>query len=126
VTPRACGELYQGTGASGDPCFTDHECTSGFCTGGGDTSTCIAGQCVGNTPPNTGPFQIGEDCFSFGACVPGAYCDTVTSLCTPLKSSGAACTQNEECGYGLACVGTTGARTCGTLPAVGQSCAAEG
>jgi hypothetical protein len=84
------------------------------------------GSCAGDVAPVFVQAQIGENCSSSSGCVTGAYCDQTTNMCAALKAQGASCTLASECAYGLGCVGTTGARTCGALPAVGQSCATDG
>lgn len=124
VTPPACSQFFTGIGRQDDPCFVDQECVSGFCSGG-STTTCSAGQCVGDTAPvPQQPAAIGEMCFSSSGCVSGAYCDTqqVEPVCVALKAQGATCVSDTECTYGTRCSGTTGARTCKPLPGLNQSC----
>ncbi len=118
----ACGLYFQGTVAAGGECFIDQECVSQQCSGGTTDTVCSRGTCVGDTAPVFEPLAVGMPCASNGACIDGAYCDTVTNVCTELRASGASCTGSTECGYGLACAGTTGARTCQPLPALGETC----
>lgn len=124
VSPE-CSSFFRGTLMAGEGCYIDEECISQRCSGesGG---TCSQGNCIGDTAPVVVPAQIGDSCSSFAGCVTGAYCDQLTNLCTTLKGSGVSCTLASECAYGLGCKGTTGARTCAALPAIGQACAVDG
>ena len=122
TTPSVCRDFFRGTVESGGDCYVDAECISQQCVGGSTGTTCLLGQCVGNTPPNLAPAQLNQPCTTTAGCVSGAYCDTLTDLCTSLKANGEICTQNTECGYGLACGGMTGSRTCRPLPTEGQPC----
>lgn len=126
VTPSACRNVISGTVIGGESCTIDEECISQSCSSGGGGTTCSMGLCLGDTPPSFEPAQIDEPCASASGCVPGAYCDQSTGTCTLLKTQGTTCTLASECSYGLGCIGTTGARTCGPLPAVGESCATDG
>jgi hypothetical protein len=117
-----CGVYFQGTVAGGDMCMIDQECISQNCSGGATGSACVFGTCIGDTPPVNVSIPVGMPCGSSNGCVDGAYCDTLTSVCTTLKANGEACTGGAECGYGLACGGPTGMRTCQALPALGQAC----
>jgi hypothetical protein len=126
VTPAACRDFVRGTAMGGESCTIDAECVSGQCSTGSSEDSCVMGLCLGNTPPPTELRQIGEQCFSTLVCAPGSYCDSVTDTCTALKPAGATCQQDSECAYGSGCTGTTGTRTCGPLPAVGQSCSTDG
>jgi hypothetical protein len=121
--PRGCEYFVQGTAAGGEPCIIDEECISQECTGGVVGMTCQAGTCLGDTPPATEPAEIGMPCTSLGGCVVGAYCDP-SDRCAELKDSGVLCNTDDECGYGLGCTGSTGTRTCETLPAKGEACPA--
>lgn len=123
--PRECDAFFRGTLVGGEACYVDEECVSGRCSGD-SSGTCSLGTCIGDTAPVFEPAQIGENCSSLTGCVEGAYCDQLTDMCTALKSSGATCTLDGECAYGLGCKGTTGTRTCAALPAIGQACATDG
>jgi Dickkopf N-terminal cysteine-rich region len=125
VTPPQCELFFRGTLGDGEGCYLDQECVSQRCTGDAG-ETCSLGTCIGDTPPATTRVQINEDCFSGLPCVDGAFCDSLTGLCTALKPMSSTCTNDGECTYGLACVGTAGNRTCGSLPAIGQPCATKG
>jgi len=117
-----CRGFWSGTVAGGEPCVLDEECISQSCTGAIETDQCISGVCVGDTEPETTPAGIGMPCRTDPGCVTGAYCDVATDVCIAMKSAGAACNGADECNDGLSCVGTTGARTCTTLPAAEQPC----
>lgn len=125
VMPPECRNFIRGTLEAGESCTLDAECMSGACSGGASEESCVMGLCVGGTPPSNEPAAIGEPCGSFNGCVVGAYCDTLDNTCVELKPMGSACDQDLECAYGLGCTGTTGARTCNSLPALGQSCATD-
>jgi len=125
VLPAACDEFFRGTRTAGQICFLDEECASQQCSGS-SAGTCSMGVCIGDTAPVDVEAQVGEACATTSSCVDGAYCDTVTDRCTTLKTTGTECTLDNECAYGLACIGPTGARVCGALPTVGQGCAADG
>lgn len=122
--PAACTQFTHGLGMSGDQCFVDAECASGFCSASAGSPTCQIGQCVGDTAPSVEPAALGEPCNFNTTCVAGAYCDQeLTSTCVPLKMQGATCQVPGECAYGLGCVtDTTGTRTCGPLPGPNQPC----
>lgn len=122
TTTTACRDFVRGTLASGERCTIDHECISQRCAGGSTTTTCSMGTCVGDTPPDLRPAQIGERCTTVPGCADGLYCDTFDDTCTTLKTGGMACTVSSECGYGLGCIGATGERTCEPLPGEGQPC----
>jgi hypothetical protein len=125
TTPAACRNVIVGTVHGGEACTIDEECISQQCSGGGGNDSCIMGTCIGDVAQTFEPAQIGEQCGSTAGCVPGAYCDNQTITCQLLKTQGASCQQASECEYGLGCTGTVGARTCGPLPGVGESCATD-
>lgn len=118
----ACGAYFQGTVAGGGDCVLDQECVSQQCSGGTTGTTCVRGQCIGDEPPVFEPIALGMACSSSSQCGDGAYCDTATNVCTTLEANGSPCTGGPECGYGLGCAGSTGARTCQPLPTLGQAC----
>lgn len=118
----ACGAYFHGTIADGGDCMLDQECVSQVCSGGDTTNSCVRGRCVGDLAPMFVPIGLGESCSSSSQCGDGAYCDTVTNVCTTLKTNGSPCTGGPECGYGLGCAGSTGARTCQPLPGLGETC----
>lgn len=121
----ACGAFFEGTIASGGECFLDQECISQDCVGGDTGTSCTLGVCVGDAPPSRSPTPVGLPCTSNQSCVDGAYCDTGTSLCTPLKAANELCSTSDECGYGLGCAGVTGERVCQPLPGPGEACRAD-
>jgi hypothetical protein len=125
VLPAACSALFSGIGTAGQICHVDAECVSRQCSGS-MPGTCAMGVCLGDTPPDQQPAEIGETCALTSDCIDGAFCDPATQLCTELQPAGAGCTLDGECAYGLGCVGPIGSRTCGALPAVGQACASDG
>lgn len=126
VTPLACRIVLSGTVPSNESCTIDQECISQQCSSGGSGNSCAMGLCIGDVAPIFVQAQIGENCSSSSGCVAGAYCDQLNGECVAHKAQGAACNLAAECAYGLSCVGTTGTRTCGPLPSVGESCSAGG
>jgi hypothetical protein len=126
VTPLACRNVLTGTVHAGEACTIDEECISQQCSSGGNGNSCIMGSCIGDVAPVFTQAAIGQPCGGSSGCVAGAYCDSLTDECAALKTMGATCTLANECAYGLSCVGTTGARTCGTLPSVGEDCSTGG
>jgi hypothetical protein len=126
VTPIACRDILTGTVHGGEACTIDEECISQQCSAGSTGDSCIMGSCIGDVAPVFSQAQLAENCSSNSGCVSGLYCDQITSTCAMLKPQGSSCTIASECAYGLGCVGTAGARTCGALPAVGQSCDVDG
>jgi hypothetical protein len=122
TTPASCSNLFRGTLGAGDTCAFDLECTSDACaTSGVCELACCTGTCIGDTPPPPRLAQVGESCgFGSLACVANAYCDT-TGICAPLKTINTACNSQNECDFGLACIGTP-TMTCRALPPTGQPC----
>ena len=112
--PDACRRLVTGTLHDGDTCALDDECVSELCEVPACPMACCTGKCAGNAAPALA--QIGQPC-DLSDCAAGAFCDDTTLLCAALKPSGATCQFQQECGYGLACLGT-----CQALPALGQAC----
>lgn len=116
-TPGAMGTL--GTCVvpkAGDPCKTKYasECpTAAFCNLAvdGGPGTCVTA-------------SLGSPCQgSASYCLQGHYCEG--GLCAARKAAGATCTADNNCQAPLQCVTNpaTAAKTCGTLPDVGQACA---
>lgn len=124
--PTECRNFFRGTLMANESCFVNEECISQRCSSGGSSTTCSQGACIGDIAPTVAPAEIGADCTSGFGCVTGAYCDTSTDTCTALKAAATTCTLDQECAYGLACIGNTGTRVCGTLPAIGQACNTNG
>ena len=118
----ACEQFFRGTRTDNEPCFIDQECISQNCIGGSTGTTCQMGQCVGDTPPTVMPANIGQPCSGLFGCVDGAFCDPLNNECAALRAAGEVCNTADECGYGLGCSGTTGARTCKALPTKDQPC----
>ncbi len=99
----------------GDACkskFADECPDHAFCNLAvdGGPGTCVAA-------------SLGSPCSFTNHCLEGHYCEA--SLCAPKKAAGATCTGDLACVNPLTCIThpTTGAKTCGTLPDVGQMCA---
>ena len=82
VDSEACDRVFVGQVAIGGACEGDDEC-AGEASCEGDPGACEA------LP------ALGAPCI--GPCVSGAYCDFATSVCTTLKSNGAACDSEFEC-----------------------------
>src|SRR5207237_10505572 len=47
-------------------------------------------------------------------------------MCMALLAAGATCTADNQCAYGTACIGGTGARTCAAAPKLGDACVQRG
>lgn len=120
----ACRDLVRGTVAANGSCVIDEECISQQCTGSTTDTACVMGTCIGDTPPVREPAPLGMPCSGLGGCVDGAYCydDGFNPRCVELKDAGVDCISDDECGYGLGCIGVTGARVCAVLPAPDQPC----
>ncbi len=120
---RQCWHYLVGTLPGGAACFANEECVSAQCSGGA-TDTCVAGTCVGDTPPSNEPAAIGMPCRFDPGCVDGAFCDfNETSTCAALLQAGEACVGANDCTYGLECVGNiVGNRFCERLQTLGEPC----
>jgi len=89
----ACMALIMPKVAMGGACTQAYECVTGNCEGADSTTTpptegtCAAAPTVVN---------VGNSCASF-PCADGAYCDSATVTCQPLKGAGEACMSDSEC-----------------------------
>ena len=117
-----------GTLATGSPCFTDYQCSSGSCprtasTDGGADSDC--GTCAAAIPD-------GGDCTN-GSCVQGDECDgefgsdgTLTYTCKPKTAPGdlgATCNSTGDCKAPNHCTfGSSDTGTCSAPVASGGAC----
>lgn len=118
-----CWHFLHGTLPGGATCFLREECISNQCSGGSTFDACVAGTCVGDTPPATTPAELGMPCSFDPGCVEGAFCDyNSTGTCVALRGLGETCVNGGECATGLACVGGAPPRTCKPLPGLGEPC----
>jgi hypothetical protein len=117
--PEACSLVLAGALHNGESCGLDDECISQDCRIPQCNMACCIGTCSGDAPPVLA--KVGESC-AMADCVNAAYCDLAVDRCTALKPVNAACTSVFECQFDLACLGPAGARTCVTLPKVGEAC----
>jgi hypothetical protein len=116
-----CNAFVLGTLGDGAACFRNEECISQSCSGLGPD--CVAGTCIGDTPPSRERAAIGEPCTGFGDCMPGAFCSfEANPICVALLGEGEPCGSLIECDYGLTCTGGLDARTCTRLPGPGEPC----
>ena len=122
VTPAVCDEVVAGTVAGGGACAIADECISLSCTlpANCPAGQCCQGTCNGDTPP-VREVALGGTCTTNAQCAAGGYCDTTATAptCTALKVAGTACTNDNQCNYGLGCSGGA----CAVPPATGQPCA---
>jgi hypothetical protein len=115
--PEPCKHIFTGTGAMGDACAFDAECSSNNCViPTTATGACPQGMCGAEVPLA----KVGESC-NMVDCEPGLFCNAQTT-CANLVASGGACDFSSDCDYGLGCVGATGAATCKALPLIGSAC----
>jgi hypothetical protein len=117
VEPPACKDAIKGTVADGGACKNSAECVSNSCNIPSCSMACCAGTC---NPTAPAAVAIGQSCAA-APCVDGAYCDA-TQKCVALLSANASCTSDDQCGYGLLCIGATGSATCAAAPKAGDAC----
>ncbi len=128
-TPQSCLDALKGAVADAGACFTDEECVSANC----DTSMCTGGMmcCAGTCAAAPTKIAIGGDCSASGSrCVDDAFCkqNGSAATCTAKVANGQPCTGFSDCVAGSICNldFTTGMGTCGSLPARGETCMADG
>ena len=123
--------VFTGLGQSGAVCSNNDECASAMCatTCAEGQQQCCPGTCVGDAATPIEPLAIGQHCpfggQGYDACVVGAYCDGMTSLCTAVKPAGSRCQGTPECADGLQC-DVFGTLVCVDAPHVGQPCTSSG
>jgi hypothetical protein len=113
VEPSACLHEVDGSVGTGGACKQSGECQSGACAVGNCGSACCAGTCEAAQAPA----GSGEPCVT-RPCDVGLACSRTTGTWVPLGGSGAGCTLDTDCDYGLGCP----AGRCKPLPAIGQMC----
>ena len=113
--PVVCRTVLQGVKTAGQTCTSDSQCLSTICTIDNFAGTCPTGRCAA-VPPS-----IGESCVT-AQCASDAVCNGNTMRCEPLRSAGATCEFDRDCGAGLTC-GSAPNRVCTNAPARGASCA---
>ncbi len=64
--------------------------------------------------------EVGQDCYIYGECTKGAYCegDSCPGTCNPLPKEGEDCSLTDECAEGLVCVD----RICQKPSKIGEKC----
>jgi hypothetical protein len=113
--PDACNHIFTGTGAMGDACAIDAECSSNHCvTRIGGPGVCRQGTCG----LEIALAKIGESCEQQD-CDPGAFCNAEL-MCAALLPQGETCNLNSDCDYGLLCLGTPA--TCKPAPHINDAC----
>ena len=82
-------------------------------------NSCCPGTCT-STPTIT---QLGATCGGSVTCGEDAFC-APDSTCTPLHGVGQSCDQQDDCNFGLACIGATDLQSgaCRELAALGGQC----
>jgi len=97
ATGPSCAKVLVGIGKLGDPCEDlDAYCQTGYCGSG----YCAVRPCSDVT------------------CPAGAYCDSITSGCVPIKAAGIACNSDSQCDPALGCHGGV----CGPPLSAGAAC----
>ena len=115
VEPSACQHVVVGTVATGGACEQNAECASSACS----ISSCGSACCAGTCEAAQAPAGSGEPCVT-RPCDVGLACSQTSGTCVALGGSGAGCTLDTDCDYGLGCP----AGLCAPLPAVGDPCPA--
>lgn len=116
----ACARVFTGAVADGEACAYDAECISGTC----NEPSCTRDMCcMGTCQPTYVDAAIDSACGRDADCVSGAFCGT-DKLCHALGGVAAECRGDNECAFGLACIGATElqAGRCRDLPAIGEQC----
>lgn len=116
---QICEDVFEGNVADGGACFGSEDCVSGTCETPDCGMACCQGTCVATMPVP----GIGQACPA-GECVVGAFCND-SAMCVALLAAGAACADNDQCGYGLYCPQVeVGTRVCVDAPNRGEACPA--
>ncbi|MCW5803421.1 MAG: hypothetical protein KIT31_13640 [Deltaproteobacteria bacterium] len=120
VLPAPCRKMFLGTLPVDAECQRDEECVSGSCDqeAACPTNTCCPGVC---TSSERAP--IGDACTSNATCADDAFCGP-DNLCRALATIGEECRRDEECDYGLGCIGPTDQMPgrCRETPGFGGTC----
>ena len=120
VPSEACREMFRGDLAGGEQCAFDAECKSGDC----DVAACPAETCCyGRCTPRTDPADVGGACETKADCIDDAWCGE-DGTCHALVALAGQCTLDEQCEYGLGCIGATDLMpgACRSLPLMGEAC----
>ncbi|HEY4059403.1 MAG TPA: Dickkopf N-terminal cysteine-rich domain-containing protein [Kofleriaceae bacterium] len=119
--PPACKAVTEGTVADGEACNIEAECISGTCDQPAcSRQTCCAGTCAATIKDA----PDGASCVTDDNCVDGAFCGDDDHTCHSLLAASADCQHDNECNYGLTCIGETDLQKgkCRALPAIGDAC----
>ena len=120
VPSEACRKMFRGDLSGGEECAFDEECKSGDC----DVAACPAETCCyGRCTARKDPADVGGPCETKADCIDDAWCSE-DGTCQALVPAAGPCTLDEQCDYGLGCIGATefmpGA--CRALPLFGEPC----
>lgn len=121
VVPPACAAVITGTIADGAACNIEAECISGTC----DQPLCARETCCAGTCAATiKDAPDGAACMTDDNCVEGTFCGDTDHTCHTLLAMLGDCEHDNECDYGLACVGATELQKgkCRALPPIGMPC----
>jgi hypothetical protein len=116
--PAACAEMFRGSVKTGDACALDEECASGVCA----LPTCNQACCTGTCHARRAS-AIGDACELDVDCTGDAFCGG-DKLCHALGAVGIDCERDNECDYGLACIGPSQLMpgNCRAQPRIGEPC----
>lgn len=120
IEPDACLNVFTGTIADGDTCALDEECVSAEC----ETPVCPKNSCCpGTCTPTRTLADLGEGCGDSVTCGADAFCAT-NGTCTALRAVGQPCDEEDDCEFGLGCIGATELQSgaCRALAVVGGQC----
>ncbi len=117
LIPEACARVFIGTRAANDDCALDEECGSGSCV----VPSCGALCCRGTCSPNK--VQAGAACELDEECRTDLFCGR-DGTCQSLVGEGDLCDADNECDYGLACIGPSDLMSgnCRAQPRLGEMC----
>ena len=93
-----CRQILTGSLATGESCYSDYQCASGWC----DQTIACPGVCAETLPK-------GGTCFQSSQCNAGLFCDYREEVCTDellLAEPGEECEYSSQCAHGLSCVVT--------------------
>ncbi|MEJ7601446.1 MAG: hypothetical protein WKG01_26315 [Kofleriaceae bacterium] len=120
VRPESCRRVFAGDLKGAEVCAFDGECESGAC----EREVCPAETCCyGRCTVDKQPSGIDGACAATADCIDDAWCGT-DGLCHALVGVAGECQLEEQCEYGLGCIGATELMpgACRALPMLGEAC----
>ena len=119
VDNQACDDAFTGNVVDGGSCYISEQCQSRRCVVAG---SCVEQCCVGTCEATEAPAAIGQSCAN-NDCVSNAFCNS-SDVCAALIGAGTACTNDDQCAFGLICDAVNdGPLLCTTTPGLGDPCA---